>query len=268
MIVTAAVNDRISEPPGEFPQGLNPAANFVTVTTGNRDGLVLGGHSLFAESPEGRTASDPIVAVHVLAPGCGYDYDLIDESDFGTSFATPFVAVFTWAEHLANGTKSQRARDTLIGSSEMRLREIPISSNGVFEPAFISAGSGAWYATYDSSSSVLEPSIFPIASGSIHIKYVDDKDTEQEGTLTTRHICSLSLFADDQGKVFVRYRDCKDPKFAGTFKEARVSSCTLSDSSGSYLSICKEGKFQAPAKNTLLQVVFNGQDARIPGATP
>jgi hypothetical protein len=267
MIVTAAVNDRSSEPPGEFPQGLNPAANFVTVTTGTRDGLVLGGYSLFGKQIQGKVVNDPAVPVHVLAPGCGYEYELIEASDFGTSFATPFVAAFTWAEHLANGTESQRARDTLIGSSEMRLREIPISSMGVFEPAFIAAGSGSWYAKYDPSLPASEPAIVPIAGGSIQINYVDETETEQPKTLTTRHICSLSLFADNQGNLFVRDRGCINSMFVGTYR-ASVSSCTLKDAVGSYLSICKDANFQAPAKNTLLQLVFTGQKPDTTRATP
>jgi len=261
LIVTAAANDHNPEPPGEFPQSLNPAANFVTVTTGARDGTVFGGYSLYPKSEPGEAAKGPKIEVHVLAPGCGYDYDLIEKGDFGTSYATPFVAAFTWAEHLADNTKTQRARDALISSSEMRLQDILIASKGVFEPSLITAGSESWYAKYDSSSPSAEPTAVQIAGGDIHINYVDETRTLEAKTITTRHVCSLSLLADDQGNLSVRDRGCIAPNAVATYAVPSVSSCSFTDAAGSKLSICKNGEFHPPAKDTLLHFVFGGENA-------
>ena len=250
-IVSAATNRHMPEPSAEFPQGLTASStNFVTVTSGNRDGEIVGGYTWDQKPAQ--------VIVSILAPGCGYSHGSISSSEYGTSYASPFVAALTWAEHLADNTKMDDARETLVKSSQMRPRDMPIESLGVLEPAAIVEVNDSWYAKYGGSLRENEAAPVEVAGGGITLGYTDETNTEQTFNKTTRHVCSFSLFVDGNDTLFVRSRHCPS-ETTPAYRVTEVKSCTLKDAQGDFLPVCKDGVFQKPERNGLLHFVFSGQ---------
>jgi hypothetical protein len=240
LIVTAASNEHKPELYTEFPQGFSLSnQKVVTVTYANRDGSVLGGYTF--QGPE------TIVPVSVIAPGCGYAYKAIAEGEYGTSFATPFVAALAWVEHLINGTDAIEERALLVQASVMRPKVVAVESAGMFEPRMLTHVGHSWFAEYPSASSGR-------LSGAISIRYLDAAGQDQILTVSDEVKCSLAIYGDGGPSRFLRQRACV-PFLPSTYKILDVTACTLKDGQNQPLSICNN---PPNAPNGLLQLVFSG----------
>jgi hypothetical protein len=257
LIIAAASDEHNPEVPAEFPQGSTATnSNIVTVTFGNRDGRVLGGYT-FSDKP-----GHDMVIVSMLAPGCGYP-SLDSKGQYGSSYASPFVASLAWAKHLADGLGIEDAREQLIKSSIMRPAEIDIESAGVFEPAILGFQNESWYAEYPGPATGL-------IKGELELTYKDDDGRDQILKKDNNDDCSLAVYQGDNDTLLVQLRRC--PRHSMRASEViTINSCTLTDDHDRMLPFCADKDHKL---NGLLQVVFNGQrlkkaaNANLQGETP
>jgi hypothetical protein len=130
--VAAAADDSVVESVQGIPQRAAATyVNFVNITSGGKDGAWLRG---FANQKHA-------IPVSIMGPDCGFQYadgDIkIEKDERGTSFASPYVALWSWIKFLLDGDDAHMLRNDLVQSSDIPATQkpLPIESLGVFDPA-------------------------------------------------------------------------------------------------------------------------------------
>src|SRR5581483_3888951 len=134
--VAAAGDSHTEEKDQEVPQRAAQSYDtFINVTSGFSTGALLRGYS------------NTNVPVSAIGPDCGFNFDLkvavgleeirIDSGDKGTSFAAPFVAVWSWIKFLLDQDQVHKLRQEIIMASYPLAidQPLPIESQGIFDPA-------------------------------------------------------------------------------------------------------------------------------------
>ena len=111
----AAGNDALELSPNSVPQGsatLFP--NLVNVTYGDVNGIVYGAYS----------GAEYNTRVTVVAPGCGLSFGTLAAQDYGSSFASPYVASAAWVRFLSEGARyspSSLKQELILGRQTVAL---------------------------------------------------------------------------------------------------------------------------------------------------
>jgi hypothetical protein len=155
--VAAANNDGTEEAPDSIPQsGTSIYQNLINVTSGTREGRILGGYS-------NNRVNVPVTTV---GQSCGFEFGSLTKSDLGTSYAAPYVATAAWLKHLIDGTDPHSMRSKIVRAT------LPLNANfckrtegsGVFDAA-------ALLVDIDNYVLFRDGKVFPVTEGKIVLWY-------------------------------------------------------------------------------------------------
>jgi hypothetical protein len=154
----AAGNDPTELDLNTVPQsGASDYPDLINVTYGSGDGNVFGAYGGLSTK------------VTVVAPGCGMQFGQISASDYGSSFASPYVAAATWLKSLLTDSfiDQDSVRQRLILASRPQPNQTrSIESGGNFDPALLLTTPGPHYVTP-------QGSIVPLTSVNLIIGFDD-----------------------------------------------------------------------------------------------
>ncbi|HEU0047911.1 MAG TPA: hypothetical protein VFQ43_09950 [Nitrososphaera sp.] len=190
-ITMAADSDPVEESPTGVPQaGASIWPNFVNVTYGTPTGELYGG----------RTNKSRNIIVSYLGPGCGYQFESINPTDRGSSFASPYVAVSSWLKYLVDDTDAFKMRHALIRASTILKsgQNLPIESGGVFDMARLIAEDRPHI--IDSRQQVVE-----LKSGTLQIVYKKESGQSATDSFSIGDDVDFVVF-QQQGKPYIRLR--------------------------------------------------------------